>query len=96
MALFVVKQRELWGDYGSVLISADGRTLYALDQGNWRIVILDAGKLERVLPEWSLPPLPVSLVFPSWREVSPVVRAFVDYMREANATGKDWLRDPLM
>jgi DNA-binding transcriptional LysR family regulator len=54
-----------------------------------------AGKLERVLPDWSLPQLPVSLVFPSWREVSPAVRAFVDYMREANVAGKDWLRDPL-
>ena len=28
----------------SVLVSADGRTLYALDQGNWRIVILDAAE----------------------------------------------------
>ncbi len=26
----------------SVLVSADGRTLYALDQGNWRIAIIDA------------------------------------------------------
>ncbi|WP_291711769.1 LysR family transcriptional regulator [Bradyrhizobium sp.] len=55
-----------------------------------------AGNLERVLPDWSLPPLPVNLVFSSWREVSPVVRAFVDYMREANVAGKDWLGDPLM
>lgn len=54
-----------------------------------------AGRLERVLPGWSLPPLPVSLVFPSRRELSPVVRAFVDYMRETLAGGADWLRDPL-
>jgi len=26
----------------SVLVSADGRTLYALDQGNWQIVVIDA------------------------------------------------------
>jgi len=26
----------------SVIVSADGHTLYALDQGNWRIVIIDA------------------------------------------------------
>ena len=26
----------------SVVVSADGRTLYALDQGNWRIVVVDA------------------------------------------------------
>ena len=28
----------------SVLISADGQTLYALDQGNWRIAIIDAAQ----------------------------------------------------
>jgi LysR family transcriptional regulator, regulator for bpeEF and oprC len=55
-----------------------------------------AGKLERVLPEWSLPPLPVSLVFPSRREMSPVVRAFVDYMRAMNEPATDWLCDPLV
>jgi LysR family transcriptional regulator, regulator for bpeEF and oprC len=44
-----------------------------------------SGKLKRVLPDWSLPPLPISLIFASRREVSPVVRAFVDYMREVNA-----------
>ena len=26
----------------TLVVSADGKTLYALDQGNWRIVILDA------------------------------------------------------
>jgi len=28
----------------SVLVSGDGRTLYALDQGNWRIVVIDAAQ----------------------------------------------------
>lgn len=56
--------------------------------------ILD-GHLERVLPEWSLAPVPVSLIFPSRREVSPVVRAFVDYMREANERDAHWLLDAL-
>lgn len=54
-----------------------------------------AGRIERVLPDWSLPPLPVSVVFPSRREMSPVVRAFVDYMRETIAKDADWLRDPI-
>lgn len=53
------------------------------------------GRLERVLPQWSLPPLPVHMVFPSRREIAPVVRAFVDYMREANAAAEGWLADPL-
>ncbi|HEY0181796.1 MAG TPA: LysR family transcriptional regulator [Rhodopila sp.] len=54
-----------------------------------------AGRLERVLPGWSLPPLPVSMIFPSRREISPIVRSFVDYMREVTVAGDDWLRDPL-
>jgi YVTN family beta-propeller protein len=32
----------------TVAVSADGRTLYALDQGNWRIVIIDARTLTRL------------------------------------------------
>jgi YVTN family beta-propeller protein len=37
------------GSFAATLtVSADGKTLYALDQGNWRIVILDAVKLERL------------------------------------------------
>ena len=32
----------------TLLLSADGKTLYALDQGNWRIVILDAVTLQRI------------------------------------------------
>lgn len=41
----------------TLLISADGQTLYALDQGGWRIVILDAVKLERLasIPTGSYP-----------------------------------------
>lgn len=32
----------------TVTASADGRTLYALDQGNWRIVVIDAGSHRRI------------------------------------------------
>jgi YVTN family beta-propeller protein len=41
----------------TLLISADGKTLYALDQANWRIVILDASSLARIseLPTGSYP-----------------------------------------
>ena len=43
------RQREFRGSFAATLVaSADGRTLYVLDQGNWRVVILDAAKLERV------------------------------------------------
>jgi YVTN family beta-propeller protein len=32
----------------TLIVSADGKTLYALDQGNWRVVILDAATLQRI------------------------------------------------
>ncbi len=32
----------------TLLVSADGNTLYALDHGNWRIVLLDAHSLQRL------------------------------------------------
>lgn len=32
----------------SVLASADGKLLYALDQGNWRVVVIDAVKRQRI------------------------------------------------
>ena len=32
----------------SVISSADGKTLYALDQGNWRVVVIDAATHERI------------------------------------------------
>ncbi len=32
----------------TLVISADGKTIYALDQGNWRVVLLDAAKLQPI------------------------------------------------
>ncbi len=32
----------------AVIVSPDGRTLFVLDQGNWRIVLLDAATLHRI------------------------------------------------
>jgi YVTN family beta-propeller protein len=38
-----VREDDFAGSFAaSLLISADGRTLYALDQGNWRVVVIDA------------------------------------------------------
>jgi YVTN family beta-propeller protein len=53
-----VAGKESKGSFAATLIlSQDGRTLYALDQGNWRIVILDAATLKRIaeLPTGSYP-----------------------------------------
>ena len=53
------------------------------------------GRLVRLLPEWSLPSVEVSLVFPSRRELSPAVRAFTEFMREISRPGELWQNDPL-
>ena len=54
---------------------------------------VQAGRLVRLLPEWSVSAVEVSIVYPSRRELSPAVRAFVDYLREANRTETGWQAD---
>jgi LysR family transcriptional regulator, regulator for bpeEF and oprC len=56
---------------------------------------IEAGRLVRLLPEWSPSPVEVSIVFPSRRELAPTVRAFADYMKEVSRPGILWLDDPL-
>lgn len=51
---------------------------------------LAAGRLVRVLPQWSAPSVEVHIVFPSRRELAPTVRAFVDFMKEVSVDGA-WL-----
>ena len=49
---------EASGSFAATLtVSADGKTLYALDQGNWRVVIVDAASLQRIaeVPTGSYP-----------------------------------------
>jgi LysR family transcriptional regulator for bpeEF and oprC len=55
----------------------------------------EAGRLIRLFPEWTMPEVEVNAVFPSSRELSPTVRAFVDFMKDASAPGKSWQDDPL-
>jgi LysR family transcriptional regulator for bpeEF and oprC len=43
---------------------------------------LESGALREVLPEWSPTPMPVSVVYPANRHLSPKVRAFVDWVAE--------------
>jgi len=52
-----------------------------------------AGRLVHLLPDWRLPSVDVSVLFPSNRELSPVVRAFVDFIKEASRPGVAWLTD---
>ncbi|MBA2933146.1 LysR family transcriptional regulator [Sphingomonas sp. CGMCC 1.13654] len=55
--------------------------------------LIEAQRLIHLFPDWSPPAVEVSLVFPSRRELSPTVRAFVDYMKEVNRPGYLWLND---
>lgn len=49
------------------------------------------GRLTPLLPGWRLPPVPLTLIFPSRRELAPSVRAFADFMREV-AKDAPWLK----
>jgi DNA-binding transcriptional LysR family regulator len=48
------------------------------------------GALVRVLPEWSVPSVDVSLVMPPGRDRSPAVRAFVAFIRRETAGNTRW------
>lgn len=54
-----------------------------------------SGRLLRLFPECAIPPVEVSLVFPSKRELAPAVRAFVEFLKEVTKPGELWLCDPL-
>ena len=43
---------------------------------------LQSGRLVQVLPEFSLPDLPVHLIYPSTRNMTAALRAFMDFMME--------------
>ncbi len=53
-----VAGKDYSGSFAATLIvSADGKTIYSVDQGNWRVVIIDAAGLQRVacIPTGSYP-----------------------------------------
>jgi LysR family transcriptional regulator for bpeEF and oprC len=51
---------------------------------------LREGRLVRLLPEWKMPALEVSIVFPSGRALSQTVRAFIDFLKNSPEIGKLW------
>jgi DNA-binding transcriptional LysR family regulator len=53
------------------------------------------GRLVHLLPDWTPPPVEVCMIFPSKRELAPVVRSFVDFMKEANPPGLHWQNNEL-
>jgi DNA-binding transcriptional LysR family regulator len=54
---------------------------------------LRARKLERVLPEWNAPTVPVWAVYPSTRHLSTTVRMFLDHL-QSRMTPPPWERGP--
>ncbi len=54
-----------------------------------------AGRLVRLFPEWTVPPVFVHAVFPSPRQMAPAVRAFVEFMIAQSREGHQWQRDQL-
>ncbi len=55
---------------------------------------LRARRLERVLRDWSAPPSPVHAVYPSTRQISPKVKAFVDHLQQ-RMTPPPWELGPV-
>jgi len=53
-----------------------------------------ARRLERVLPDWEAPPVPVHVVYPGARYLSPKLKTFVDHL-QARTTPPPWEAGPL-
>lgn len=51
---------------------------------------LETGALIRIMPDWTVPAVDVSLVLPAGRERSPVARAFVDFLRSKAGNNPRW------
>lgn len=52
---------------------------------------IEGNRLIRLFPDWTLPSVDVSLVFPSARELAPTIRAFVEFMRSEFRSSHYWL-----
>jgi DNA-binding transcriptional LysR family regulator len=50
-------------------------------------------RLRRILPEWCARQIPIHAVYPSTRQLSPKVKAFLDHLRE-HMTPPPWERGP--
>lgn len=73
---------------GQQLISNNGDFLYALTLAGDGICVLpdfitgpglQSGDVVEVLPEWSLPSLWLTLFYPPYEQLPPIVRTFADY-----------------
>jgi DNA-binding transcriptional LysR family regulator len=51
-------------------------------------------RLERVLSEWSAPSVPIHVVYPSTRHISPKVKTFVEHL-QSRMTSPPWELGPV-
>jgi LysR family transcriptional regulator for bpeEF and oprC len=54
-----------------------------------------SGRLVRLLPEWRAPDVDVSAVFPSRKDLSPSVRAFIEHLKVSSLPGQLWQQNML-
>jgi DNA-binding transcriptional LysR family regulator len=73
------------------MVASDNDVLLTVSAGGLGIALLPAflcaadvraHRLERVLPDWSGPSIPMHAVYPSRRHVSPKVKSLVDHLHE--------------
>lgn len=51
---------------------------------------INTGRVREVLEEYKLAPVPIYVAYPSARQLSPKVRAFVDFVADRLSPEKDW------
>lgn len=51
------------------------------------------GRLVHLFPDWKMPPIDMNIVFPSSRELSPTIRAFVEHIKAAAENDTLFSRD---
>jgi DNA-binding transcriptional LysR family regulator len=56
---------------------------------------IEAGRIIRLLPDWTISPVEIDIVFPSKKIISPSVRVFVDFLKEIGVRDKLWKKHPL-
>jgi LysR family transcriptional regulator, regulator for bpeEF and oprC len=49
---------------------------------------IETGRIVRLLPDWTIPPLEINIVFPGKKIISPCVRVFVDFLKEIGVRDK--------
>jgi DNA-binding transcriptional LysR family regulator len=52
-------------------------------------------RLERVLRDWEAPSIPVHVVYPSARYISPKVKTFVDHLQAGAHDAPPWEVGPM-